>query len=172
MRLSTWLTKASRTPPDVEAVERTLETGDTGYVSRRIRNRIVGRALARAGFFKLLWGPWGRRAWGGWGTCNRAAACHRHRRAQGCPDRSSMIDGRQGHKFWHGHVAREILVPSRQAWTSAEAVSSKHPQPLLRQPGSQLAGAIFRSPGSEAGGTGHRRHGPLARACVPARATS
>ena len=42
----------------------------------------------------------------------------------------------------HGHVAREILVPSRQAWTSAEAVSSKHPQPLL---GNQVHSSLVPS---------------------------
>ncbi len=61
MRLSTWLTRASKTARDVEAVERTLETGNPGYVETRVKNRIVGRALARAGVWRRLWGPWGRR---------------------------------------------------------------------------------------------------------------
>lgn len=46
MRLSRWLTNASKTARDVEAVERTLQTGDVGYVETRAKNRIVGRALS------------------------------------------------------------------------------------------------------------------------------
>ncbi len=61
MRLSTWLAKASRTARDVEAVERTLGRGDVGYVETRAKNRLAGRALARTGIFRALWGPWGRR---------------------------------------------------------------------------------------------------------------
>ncbi len=61
MRLSTSLTKASRTARDVEVVERTLQRGDVGYVETRAKNRLVGRAPARTGIFKALWAPWGLR---------------------------------------------------------------------------------------------------------------
>ena len=61
MRLSTSLTKASRTARDVEAVERTLQRGDVGYVATRTKNRLAGRALARTGIFKAVWAPWGLR---------------------------------------------------------------------------------------------------------------
>ncbi len=60
MRLSTPLTKAGRTARDVEAVERTLPRGDVGYVATRTKNQLVGRALARTGMFRAIWGPWGR----------------------------------------------------------------------------------------------------------------
>lgn len=59
MRLSNWLYRAARTSWDIEATERTLETGNPDYVERRIRNRIVGRALSPV--WRRLWGPWGRR---------------------------------------------------------------------------------------------------------------
>jgi hypothetical protein len=61
MRLSTSLTEVSSLAGDVEAVERTLQRGDVGYVETRAKNRLVGRALPRTGIFKALWGPWGRR---------------------------------------------------------------------------------------------------------------
>ena len=59
MRLSSWLYRAATATRDVEAVQRSLDSGDPGYVERRIRNRIVGRALGRIGFWSALWG--GRR---------------------------------------------------------------------------------------------------------------
>ncbi|HVA87228.1 MAG TPA: hypothetical protein VNF73_13055 [Candidatus Saccharimonadales bacterium] len=34
----------------------TLASGNPNRIARRVRNRIVGRALARAGFWRLLWG--------------------------------------------------------------------------------------------------------------------
>ncbi|MGO9205751.1 MAG: hypothetical protein ACLQBX_06110 [Candidatus Limnocylindrales bacterium] len=34
----------------------TLASGNPRRITRRARNRIVGRALARGGFWRLLWG--------------------------------------------------------------------------------------------------------------------
>ncbi len=34
----------------------TLASGNPHRIARRARNRIVGRALARGGFWRLLWG--------------------------------------------------------------------------------------------------------------------
>jgi hypothetical protein len=50
------LYRAARVSRDVRAVERTVETGDPTYVARRVKNRIVGRALGRAGVWRRLWG--------------------------------------------------------------------------------------------------------------------
>lgn len=61
MRLRTSLTKAARTARDVEAVERTLQRGDVGYVATGTKNRLAGRAPARTGIFKARWAPWGVR---------------------------------------------------------------------------------------------------------------
>jgi len=60
MRLSTSLTKTARTARDVEAVERTPQRGDVGYIAACAKNRLVGRAPARNGMFRAIWGPWGR----------------------------------------------------------------------------------------------------------------
>ncbi len=54
-RPSYYLTKASKYSRDAEALERTMATGNPDYVARRIRNRIVGRALGRAGVWRRLW---------------------------------------------------------------------------------------------------------------------
>ena len=53
--LSSDLYRAARIGRDVHAIERSVETGNTAYVERRIKNRIVGRALARAGVWRRLW---------------------------------------------------------------------------------------------------------------------
>lgn len=34
----------------------TLASGNPNRIARRVRNRIVGRALGRAGIWRLLWG--------------------------------------------------------------------------------------------------------------------
>lgn len=47
--LSSSLYRAARLTRDVEAVE-------SGQGGRRARNIVVGRALARAGFWRMLWG--------------------------------------------------------------------------------------------------------------------
>jgi len=59
MRLSRFLYRAARTSRDVEAIAETAETGSPKYVARRAKNKLVGRALARVGFWRKLWG--GRR---------------------------------------------------------------------------------------------------------------
>lgn len=58
MNISRALYKAARLSRDVHAVKRTVETGDLGYVGRRARNKLVGRALARGGVWRALWGSW------------------------------------------------------------------------------------------------------------------
>ncbi len=55
MRLSSLLYRLARTSRDVEAVERSVETGNPAPVVRRAKNKLVGRALRRAGFWRWLW---------------------------------------------------------------------------------------------------------------------
>jgi len=57
MSLSRNLYRAARLSRDVEAVE----SGNPKKIERRARNVMVGRALARAGFWSLLWGGSRRR---------------------------------------------------------------------------------------------------------------
>jgi hypothetical protein len=54
MSLSRDLYKAARISRDIEV----LSTGDPEKIGRRIRNKLVGRALARAGVWNKLWGKW------------------------------------------------------------------------------------------------------------------
>lgn len=49
------LYRAARLSSDVRAVERTAETGDPSYVERRVKNKLVGRALGRSGVWRKLW---------------------------------------------------------------------------------------------------------------------
>lgn len=51
MRLSNFLFKTARITRDLEAVS----SGKPKRIERRAKNRIVGRALARAGFWRWLW---------------------------------------------------------------------------------------------------------------------
>lgn len=44
--------RAARLANDVSV----LASGNPNRIARRARNRIVGRALARGGFWRLLWG--------------------------------------------------------------------------------------------------------------------
>lgn len=55
VKLSQFLYRAARISRDVEAIERTAETGNPAYVARRVRNKLVGRALGRLGFWRRLW---------------------------------------------------------------------------------------------------------------------
>ncbi len=55
LRLSTFLYRMSRTTRDIEAIERTAETGNPKYVVRRVKNKLVGRTLGRLGFWRRLW---------------------------------------------------------------------------------------------------------------------
>lgn len=56
--LTSELYRAARLSASARAVRRSLETGDPKYVARRARNIAVGRTLARAGVWRLLWGKW------------------------------------------------------------------------------------------------------------------
>ena len=58
-RRSSFLYRAARLSRDVEAAERSIETGDPSYAERRVRNVLIGKALGKAGFWRALWG--GRR---------------------------------------------------------------------------------------------------------------
>lgn len=49
------LYSAARTSRDVRAVQRALETGSAKPIVRRVKNRLVGRALGRAGIWQRLW---------------------------------------------------------------------------------------------------------------------
>lgn len=55
MRLSSFLYRLARTSRDVEAVERSVATGNPAYVERRVKNKLVGRVLGRLGFWRRLW---------------------------------------------------------------------------------------------------------------------
>jgi hypothetical protein len=51
MKLRRSLYKSARTLGDVEAVA----SGDPERITRRAENRLLGRALGRAGFWRTLW---------------------------------------------------------------------------------------------------------------------
>jgi hypothetical protein len=51
MNLSRILYRAARVSRDIEAVS----SGNPRRISRRAKNKIVGRALGRAGFWRRLW---------------------------------------------------------------------------------------------------------------------
>ncbi len=51
MRLSRFLYRAARTANDVEAVT----SGNPKRVERRLRNKLVGRLLGKAGLWRRLW---------------------------------------------------------------------------------------------------------------------
>jgi hypothetical protein len=55
MRLSRIFYRLARTSRDVEPIERSVETGNPAYVARRVKNKLVGRALGRLGFWRRLW---------------------------------------------------------------------------------------------------------------------
>lgn len=52
MRLSKLLYSGTKVSRDTEI----LLSGNPRRIFRRIKNKIVGRALARIGFWKMLWG--------------------------------------------------------------------------------------------------------------------
>ena len=51
MRLPSFLYRSGRTLGDVEAVA----SGDPKRIGRRAKNKILGRALGRSGFWRTLW---------------------------------------------------------------------------------------------------------------------
>jgi hypothetical protein len=51
MNLSRMLYRAARVSRDIEAVS----SGSPRRISRRAKNRIIGRALGRAGIWRRLW---------------------------------------------------------------------------------------------------------------------
>jgi len=55
MRLSSFLFRAARVARDVDAVEKSAASGNPEYVARRAKNKLVGRALGRIGFWRKLW---------------------------------------------------------------------------------------------------------------------
>ncbi len=55
MRLSRFLYRAARLSRDVDAMEKTADTGNPKYVARRAKNKLLGRLLGRAGFWRSLW---------------------------------------------------------------------------------------------------------------------
>jgi hypothetical protein len=51
MKLRSYLYKSARTLGDVEAVV----SGDPKRITRRAKNKILGRTLGRSGFWRMLW---------------------------------------------------------------------------------------------------------------------
>jgi len=51
MKLRTYLYRSARTLGDVEAVA----SGDPKRIERRAKNKLLGRALGRSGFWRTLW---------------------------------------------------------------------------------------------------------------------
>lgn len=51
MNLTAFLFKSARLSADAKAVA----SGDPKRIARRIKNKLVGRALARAGVWRKLW---------------------------------------------------------------------------------------------------------------------
>ena len=51
MRLSRFLYRAARTANDVEAIT----SGNPKRVDRRLRNKLIGRLLGKAGIWRSLW---------------------------------------------------------------------------------------------------------------------
>jgi hypothetical protein len=58
MSVTGTLFRLARLSADARAITRTATTGDLAPVGRRVRNKLTGRALARAGVFNRLWGKW------------------------------------------------------------------------------------------------------------------
>ncbi|SRR6266849_6605748 len=54
MRLSNRLCRAARVGREAESVERSVATGNRAYVERRIKKRLLGRAVTRLGFSLAL----------------------------------------------------------------------------------------------------------------------
>lgn len=52
------LYRAARLSASGRAVRRSVQTGNPYYVARRAQNIAVGRAAARAGVWRALWGKW------------------------------------------------------------------------------------------------------------------
>jgi hypothetical protein len=52
MRISRFFYRAARLSRDVEAVS----SGNPERIARRAKNKVIGRMLARAGFWRWLWG--------------------------------------------------------------------------------------------------------------------
>jgi len=53
--ITSLLFRAARTSADVRSVERTLQTGSPKPVERRLKNKLIGRALGKAGIWRMLW---------------------------------------------------------------------------------------------------------------------
>ena len=51
MKLRSFLYKSARTLGDVEA----FASGDPNRITRQAKNKILGRALGRSGFWRTLW---------------------------------------------------------------------------------------------------------------------
>lgn len=51
MRLSRFLYRAARTANDVEAIT----SGNPKRIERRLKNKLVGRLLGKAGLWRKLW---------------------------------------------------------------------------------------------------------------------
>jgi hypothetical protein len=53
--MTSYLYRAARLSATGRAVRRSVETGSMRPVTRRAKNIIIGRTMARAGIWRLLW---------------------------------------------------------------------------------------------------------------------
>jgi hypothetical protein len=51
VKLTGWLFRAARPSADLDA----LASGDPKKMGRRVKNKLAGRAVGRAGFWRWLW---------------------------------------------------------------------------------------------------------------------
>lgn len=67
-------------------------------------------------------------------------------------DRYLVIDAREGYEYRYGHIAGAILLPSGEAWTRANALSSDRPLAVLcgDQVRSSLVASILLRAGRQA----------------------
>jgi len=63
-----------------------------------------------------------------------------------------VVDAREAYEYRHGHIVGAIMLPSGQAWTAAEALSSGRPLAVVcgDQVRSSLVASVLLRAGKEA----------------------